>query len=567
MEKVTLTGAANSKANVIDVAAYESDVQVTGGVNANIALGGGSLVGGGVTVADIKNNINAGITGGTYTNVDDVNVKGLLAVTQVTAALSAGIAAGGSGTNNAFGGAVVYNGLSNDITAGIDGADITAGRLVNVMAKDTESSSDDAKPYQNLLGDYSEHNNFAAERGIDTTGSSYYTDLDTAGETVNYDGNNGIKGSTIVGAAAVVTAGSNSNAGGAAVNIADIDNDFTAKINNANITAENVRAEADADTLIVNASGGVAAGTKNFGGMGSVTWQDIDNDLSAEIENSTITTNTAEAKAINNTQAVNVAGSVSYGAKAGIGATLAYNGLDNTVGAYMRGNTINALGTDVDVIVDADNTGKVYGIAAGVAASTKVAINGSVAVNRGGSNTEAIIDKSKDDKNEEKESKITDAGSVKVTADDETYRLAVVGSVSASGKAAIGGGVAYNDIGGSSAGSESRSQNTTAAIKNTDITIAADGEKTVNVAAKDTSKLNTISAGVAAAATAGVQGSAATSLINKNVSAEIENTNIENTNIDYNGGSKNANVTVDAQNNSEITTSADTASVAGQGAR
>lgn len=559
MEDVTLTGAANSKANVIDVAAYESDVQVTGGVNANIALGGGSLVGGGVTVADINNKINAGITRGTYTNVNAVNVKGLLAVTQVTAALSAGIAAGGSGTNNAFSGAVVYNGLSNDITAGIDGASITADGLVSVMAKDT----DEANPYQDLLGDYSEHNNFAAERGIDTTGSSYYTGLNTNGESVNYSDN---EGSTIVGAAAVVTAGSNSNAGGAAVNIADIDNDFTAKINNANITAENVRAEADADTLIVNASGGVAAGTKSFGGMGSVTWQDIDNDLSAEIENSTITTNTAEAKAINNTQAVNVAGSVSYGAKAGIGATLAYNGLDNTVGAYMRGNTINALGTDVDVIVDADNTGKVYGIAAGVAASTKVAINGSVAVNRGGSNTEAIIDKSKDDKNEEKESKITDAGSVKVTADDETYRLAVVGSVSASGKAAIGGGVAYNDIGGSSAGSESRSQNTTAAVKNTDITIAADGEKTVNVAAKDTSKLNTISAGVAAAATAGVQGSAATSLINKNVSAEIENTNIENTNIDYNGGSKNANVTVDAQNNSEITTSADTASVAGQGA-
>lgn len=565
MEKVTLTGAANSKANVIDVAAYESDVQVTGGVNANIALGGGSLVGGGVTVADIKNNINAGITGGTYTNVDDVNVKGLLAVTQVTAALSAGIAAGGSGTNNAFGGAVVYNGLSNDITAGIDGADInagidgadiTAGRLVNVMAKDTKSDSVEAKPYQDLLGDYSEHNNFAADNGIDTTGSSYYTDLDTAGETVNYDGNNGIKGSTIVGAAAVVTAGSNSNAGGAAVNIANIDNDFTAKINNANITAENVRAEADAYTLIVNASGGVAAGTKSFGGMGSVTWQDIDNDLSAEIENSTITTNTAEAKAINNTQAVNVAGSVSYGAKAGIGATLAYNGLDNTVGAYMRGNTIKALGTDVDVFVDADNTGKVYGIAAGVAASTKVAINGSVAVNRGGSNTEAIIDKS-----DKEESAITNAGKVNVTADDDTYRIAVVGQASVAGKAAVGGGVAYNDIGGSSADSGSSSQNTTAAIKNTDITMAADGEETVNVAAKEDSELNTIAVGVAAAATAGVQGSAATALINKNVTAEIENTNI-----DYNGGSKNTNVTVDAQNNSEITTSADTASVAAQGA-
>lgn len=564
MEDVTLTGAANSKANVIDVAAYESDVQVTGGVNANIALGGGSLVGGGVTVADIKNNINAGITGGNYTNVDDVNVKGLLAVTQVTAAVSAGIAAGGSGTNNAFGGAVVYNGLSNDITAGIDGADInagidgadiTAGRLVNVMAKDTESSSKEAEPYQNLLGDYSEHNNFAADNGIDTTGSSYYTDLDTAGETVNYDGNNGDKGSTIVGAAAVVTAGSNSNAGGAAVNIADIDNDFTAKINNATITAENVRAEADADTLIVNASGGVAAGTKSFGGMGSVTWQDIDNDLSAEIENSTITTNRAEAKAINNTQAVNVAGSVSYGKNAGIGATLAYNALDNTTGAYMRGNTINALGSDVDVIVDADNTGRTYGIAAGVAASSKVAINGSVAVNRGGSNTEAVIDD-----NENKESKIENAGNVNVTADDDTYRIAVVGQVSAAGKAAVGGGVAYNDVGGSSTDTESNSQNTTAAIRDTDITLADGGENIVNVAVRDDSELKTIAVGVAAAANAGVQGAAATSLINKNTSAVIKNTDI-----DEKGGDT-ANVTVDAHNSSDITSTASTVAVAGQGA-
>lgn len=553
MENVGLTGDGQTKADV-DVAAYESDVQVTGGVNANIALGGGSLVGGGVTVADIKNNINAGITDGTYTNVDDVNVKGMLAVTQVTAAVSAGVAAGGSGTNNAFSGAVVYNGLSNDITAGIDGADVTADGAVNVLAKDTESDSVEAKPYQDLLGDYSEHNNFAAERGIDTTGSSYYTSLDTAGEKVDYDGS---KGSTIVGAAAVVTVGSNSNAGGAAVNIADIDNDFKASISNSVIEADSVMAEADADTLLVGAAGGVAAGTKNFGGMGSVSWQDIDNDITSEIINSEITTNSVTAKAVNKTQAVNVAGSVSVGKSAAVGATLAYNALDNTIGAYMRGNSINALdGGNVDVMVDADNTGKIYGIGAGVSASAKVAINGSVAVNRGGSNTEAIIDKS-----DKEESEITNAGTVNVTADDETYRLAVVGSVSASGKAAIGGGVAYNDIGGSSAGSESSSQNTTAAVRNTDITIAADGEKTVNVAAKDTSKLNTISAGVAAAATAGVQGSAATALINKNVTAEIENTDI-----DDNNASKNANVTVDAQNNSEITTSADTASVAAQGA-
>lgn len=550
MDGVTLTGSEEKKAEV-DVAAYESDVQVTGGVNANIATGGGSLAGGGVTVAGINNNINAGITGGEYTNVKNVNVKGMLAATQVTAAVSAGVAVGGKSTNNAFTGAAVYNGLSNDINAKIDGANITADGTVAVAAKDTESTSTDAEPYQKMLGDYNDHNKFAADRGIDTTGTSFYDGIYTNGENVDFDGS---KGSTIVGAAAVI-AGSNGNAAGAAINIADIDNDFTASVNNATVSAGKVLAEADADTLLVGVSGGVAAGTKTFGGMGSVTWQDIDNDLTAEFNNSTITTNEATVKAVNNTQAVNVAGAVAVGKSAGIGATLAYNALDNTIGAYMHSNTIKALGSDVDVTVDADNTGRTYGIAAGVAASSKVAINGSVAVNRGGSNTEAVIDNS-----ENKESNIENAGKVDVTADDETYRIAVVGQVSAAGKAAVGGGVAYNDIADYSEDSEKSSQNTTAAIKNTDITMADSGENTVNVAAVDKSELNTIAVGVAAAANAGVQGSAATSLINKNTSAVIENTNI-----DENSGST-ANVTVDADNNSKITSSADTASVALQGA-
>ncbi|AXL21495.1 leukotoxin LktA family filamentous adhesin [Megasphaera stantonii] len=555
MDDVTLTGVVEGEDDAqkavtdIDVAAYESDVQVTGGVRADIATGGGSLVGGGVTVADIHNNINAGITGGSYTGVNDATVKGMLATTQVTAAVSAGVATGGSGTNNAFSGAAVYNGLSNDIHASIDGANIVAEGTVAVAAKDTEASSDEAKPYQALLGDYNEHNQFAADRGIDTAGTSFYNGLDTADADVDYDGN---AGSTIVGAAVVAT-GSNGNAAGAAINIADIDNDFTASVNNASVTADDVLAEADADTLLVGAAGGVAAGTKTFGGMGSVTWQDIDNDVTAQFVNSQITTNTVTAKADNNTQAINVAGSVSVGKSAAVGATLAYNALDNTIGAYMKGNSITALGDDVDVVVDADNTGKVYGIGAGVSASTKAAINGSVAVNRGGSNTEAVIDK-----RDEKESYIEDAGTVKVTADDDTYRLAVVGSVSASGKAAVGGGVAYNDVGGSSAGSESSGQNTFAAIRNTDITTADNSEQAITVEANDKARLYTISVGVAAAGTAAVQGSAATALINKNVSAAFENSSV-----DKDGGTT-ADVTVEAQNASEITTSADAVSVGGR---
>ena len=571
MDGVDLTGVIETendtqkKVTNIDVAAYESDVQVTGGVRADIATGGGSLVGGSVTVADINNDINAGISGGTYTDVNNVNVKGLLATTQVTAAVSAGVAAGGNG-NNAFSGAAVYNGLSNTIESAIDGATITAGGNVSATAKDTKASSEEAKPYQDLLGSYANHNQFAADRGIDTSGTSFYigTDqsndgLDTAGVSVGYDKN----GSTIVGAAAVV-AGSKDNATGAAINIADIDNTFTASVSDASVTAGTVQAEANADTLLVGVAAGVAAGTKNFGGMGSVTWQDIDNDVTAQFENSAITASEAKANASSSTQAVNVAGAVAVGKTAGIGAALAYNGLDNMSGAYMKGNTIQALSNDktVDVSVEANNTGKVYGIGAGVAASKTVAINGSVAVNRGGSNTEAIIDKS-----DNKDSDISNASQVTVAATDDTDRLAVVGSVSASGKAAVGGGVAYNDVGGSSADNENSSQNTLAAIRNTTIDMsdnapsnADDSAHHIDVSAKDQSKLTSIAAGVAASTNAAVQGSAATSLVNKNVSAVIENTDVDK------NGENVAQVTVDAQNNSQITSSADTASFAAQGA-
>ena len=138
--------------------------------------------------------------------------------------------------------------------------------------------------------------------------------------------------------------------------------------------------------------------------------------------------------------------------------------------------------------------------------------------------------------------------------------MAVVGSVSASGKAAIGGGVAYNDVGGSSTDAENSSQSTLAAIKDTTITMAENAENTVNVSAKDKSALKSIAVGVAAATNAGVQGSAATSLINKNTSAVIENSDIDKV-----GGST-ANVIVDADNLSRITSSADAVSVAAQGA-
>ncbi|WP_288808033.1 leukotoxin LktA family filamentous adhesin, partial [uncultured Mitsuokella sp.] len=338
-ETNTVSGVSADDKAAVKLTAYESDLQVTGGVNANVATGGGTAVGGSITVADIKNDLDARISGGIYTNIKTADAESLLATKQITAAISTGVAVGGSGTNNAFTGAMVYNGLHNTVQAGIDGRAKVAADSIAVRAHDTTSGSAEAKPYQDLLGNYKEHQQFAEDAGVDTDGSSYYktsdssNGLDTAGEKVDFDGN---KGSLSVGAAFVV-AGSSGNAAGAAVNVANLDNDFTAAIDKAVLTADSVSVNADADSLAVNVSAGVAAGAKDFGGMGSVTWQDQDNRIQSQVTDSDLTTNNLKVKASSNAQAVNVAGSVAYGKTAGVGAALAYNGLDNHIGAYLAG--------------------------------------------------------------------------------------------------------------------------------------------------------------------------------------------------------------------------------------
>ena len=553
-EKNTVSGVSADEKAAVKLTAYESDLQVTGGVNANVATGGGTAVGGSITVADIKNDLDARISGGMYTNIEKADAESLLATKQITAAISTGVAVGGSGTNNAFTGAMVYNGLHNTVKAGIDGrAKVTADSIA-VRTHDTTSGSAEAKPYQDLLGNYKEHQQFAEDAGVDTDGSSYYktsdssNGLDTAGEKVDYDAN---KGSLSVGAAFVV-AGSSGNAAGAAVNVANVDNDFTAAIADATLAADSVSAEADADSLAVNVSAGVAAGSKDFGGMGSVTWQDMDNTVLAKASDSAITADSLAVKAASNSQAVNVAGSVAYGKTAGVGAALAYNGLDNHIGAYLAGGSVTAKtpSTGVSVDVEGKNTGKIYGIGAAVAASQNAAVNGTVVMNHGGSDTEAVVGevRPEDGTNTVKDTAVANAKAVKVKAESDDVRVAVAGNVSASGKVALGGAVAYNDVGGASTSTAKASQKTRAALNKTTLTHVTGG--TTSVEALDGSKLTTAAVGVGGAGKVAVQGAAATSLVNKAVSAEVKDSSIDK------DEDKAAVVSVQATSNSEINSTA-----------
>ena len=553
-ENNAVTGKSAAEKADVDVTAYESDLQVTGGVNADVAIGGGNAAGGSLTVANINNNLEAGIHGGTYANIGETQVQGLLATKQISAAISAGVAVGGNGTDNVFTGAMLYNGLHNTVNANIsNNANITADSIA-VKAHDTTSGSDEAKAYEDQLANYRVKESLLQDAGVDTDGSSYYktsdssNGLDTAGETVDFDGN---KGSLSVGAAFVV-AGSKDNAAGVAVNVANLDNIFTAKIDGATLAADTITAKAEADSLAVNVTAGVAAGSKDFGGMGSVTWQDQDNRVQSQVTDSTLTTDDLKVLASSNAQAVNVAGSVAYGKTAGIGAALAYNGLDNHIGAYLAGGSVTAKtpSTGVSVAVEGKNTGKIYGLGAAVAASQKAAVNGTVVVNHGGSDTEAAVGevRSEDGTNTVKDTVVANAKAVKVKAESDDVRVAAAGNVSASGKVALGGAVAYNDVGGASTSTAKASQKTRAALNKTTLTHVTGG--TTSVEALDGSKLTTAAVGVGGAGKVAVQGAAATALVNKAVTAEVQDTTVDK------DTDKGATVTVKADSQSTIDSTA-----------
>lgn len=584
-----------TNANDINVAAYARDIENTGG--GTLSAGQQKVgVGATVAVAQLNNNISAGIKGGSYTYVGNVDVDAMNALKNITVGIAAGatVPSGGDGASAVVEGAGVYNEVHNTTNAFIEGTDekdvviSTVNTVsndetgnVNVIAQDVGINNDYEKVLTNELTDGKEE---IAERmgsGFDITGASELSGIETGdieaqlnnkdaegtGTQSNENSTEEVNlnkdgGSSIITVAGVLAGTSGKGAGGAAVAITDIENNYAANVEYADITADALAAEAGSDSNIVTVSGGIAAASKGSG-VGSVTWNDVENTAKANIKDSVVNAQTMLAKAVNKAQIVSVAGQISGAGKAGVGATLSYIGLDNSTEANITSTTFDKRDKEetegITVSADAENRSGSYNVAAGVSAAGTAAVSGNVAVTQTHGTSGAVID----------DAAINNAKTVSANALDDTDILSVIGTVSAAGTASVGAGVAYTEIGGVSDDKEKAEQYVTAEIKNSTINTAAEGTK-IEVKAEDNSKVTNIAVGVGGALRAAVQGASATTLINKATTAGINNTQIDAPVTDEEGnstieGSQKANVTVDAQNNSEITSSADTASVAGQG--
>ena len=523
----------DKRATSITNTAFDNDIQITGGVNTSLSIGGDNAFVGGATVAygSLKNDVQAAILGGTYDKITTADVKATTNMTQVGVAANVSVA-GGAKTSYAFSGNSAYNKLDNYANATVEGVTLT-GESLNVAAYDTAESANTQAEY-------------LKKRGLDADGSAYLAQVkeaaDESGDSdkpTNVDitrgGNVIVTGAVSVG----LTTGNDGGSAAAAVTVSDIDNDYNAKIKDSNITTTGkgsgddlvgTNVNAASHTVLAGFAAGVAGTAGSFGVGGSANWQSLNNDITAAVENSTLVTPKTDVKAESGALAVNVAGQIGVTAgsksKVGAGLAVAYNSLNNTTGAYVKGSEISGANDDASSIltVDAANKGNVYSVGAAVTAGTANALNGVVVVNRGRNDVEAVIDKY-----DGRRTKLNNMSKVAVKSSDDSNQLAVVGAVSVSAgsnaKFAAGGSVAYNEIGNITGSAGEKKQTNKAAINNADITTTEDGKISVN--AVDESTLTTISVGTSiTTGNVAFSGAGSAAMIKKDTDTELVNTNI-----------------------------------------
>ena len=529
----------DKRATSITNTAFDNDIQITGGVNTSLSIGGDNAFVGGATVAygSLKNDVQAAILGGTYDKITTADVKATTNMTQVGVAANVSVA-GGAKTSYAFSGNSAYNKLDNYANATVEGVTLT-GESLNVAAYDTAESANTQAEY-------------LKKRGLDADGSAYLAQVkeaaDESGDSdkpTNVDitrgGNVIVTGAVSVG----VTTGNDGGSAAASVTVSDIDNDYNAKIKDSNITTTGkgsgddlvgTNVNAASHTVLAGFAAGVAGTAGSFGVGGSANWQSLNNDITAAVENSKLVTPKTDVKAESSALAVNVAGQIGVTAgsnsKVGAGLAVAYNSLNNTTGAYVKGSEISGVGDNSSILtVDAANKGNVYSVGAAVTAGTANALNGVVVVNRGRNDVEAVIDKydGENAKTDGGRTKLNNMSKVAVKSSDDSNQLAVVGAVSVSAgsnaKFAAGGSVAYNEIGNITGSAGEKKQSNKAAINNADITTTEDGKISVN--AVDESTLTTISVGTSiTTGNVAFSGAGSAAMIKKDTDTELVNTNI-----------------------------------------
>lgn len=509
--------------------AYDSDTQVAGGANLSFVKSNQTSIGVGASVAisDLHNDIDAMITGSKVTAAGGtIRNHAAENLTQVGAAV--GVAATISDSSGVMlDASLASNNAENTLKATVSGgSELTAERVDNAAY----DADDIAKPFDQAI----------ENSGVNATGSTY---LENATDNAATNGKNpdaeGCSmadrdydidvdhGSTKqITASLALTVGKAESgvAGSAAISVGTLQSDMEAGIHNSKITADAVASNASSDAVMVD----VAAGGE------SVSAQYTSDKTKAFISNSKITSDDVSITADSGNVDVNVAGQAGF-QEYGLGLAVAANHLGNTTGAYLLGSDVTAKTDDgIAVTVTGMNHDTVVSVGAGVTGGQTAAVNGSLAINQGNDDAEAVIDATTDNAGNKRRTNIKKARKLLAKADDSSTKVAVAGAINGAGTAAVGGALAYNEIGTWEQGDDNtykndREQQTHAAVNYTDITTAApkSDDDTITVTASDTSTIGTAATGIGGSGTAAVDGASTVSVIARESYAEMTGTNIK----------------------------------------
>ncbi len=457
--QVNVDATNNSTIDALAVSVAVSGISVGGGQSGggqsssqgNFGLG----VSGDVVISDIEDDTLAAIDAGSeLVEVGDARVE---ARNDSSITAIAGAVAIGTGSNdNSIAGAYVQNNIGGRTAAEVRDASVDAQSLDVIARSGTPAglltpSGDPSSPNR-IVG--------IAAGGTLATGSgganglagsvansriTGATEAQVVDSDVRTESDINVEATTdaeIIGVGGAISVALGNGGGyGAGLSINEVESVTAARVTDSRVDAGgalSVEAENNSDIWAVAGAIGVGASSGGNGGAGSFSFNQVNNETSAEISGGrdVDTVRAADEIAVSATDdsaihslsgAIGVAGNVALGISA------AYNEIGNVTRAGISNADVASTGGSVAVDADSDNF--VETLVAGVAASNAIAASGSAAISQFAGETDAYISNS--------QVAADDNLLVRADADNDLDELAV-GLAASAGSAGVGGAVAVN---------------------------------------------------------------------------------------------------------------------------
>ncbi|RUT07776.1 hypothetical protein DSM106972_020360 [Dulcicalothrix desertica PCC 7102] len=553
LNRITSTTSANTRGvstlqaagAVTLVASDDSTIKSLAG---QLSVGGAAGVGAGVATNDIANTIIAELGGTAVT-------AGSVALSATSNGYVGSIAVGASsGGAFALGGAITLNKIANVIRAGTSGgSSITTTGSVSLQASDTPT-------IESLAGQVSDaggasvglslaKNEISSQVIAEISNTTFKAKAASVSLTATSVGS--IRSAAVGGAAAgalaaggsvtlntirkvvkaaisdgsdvqsqgavsltafdnspiLSLAGQVAVAGAATIGIAvatnDIANQVIAEVNNSkatSLTGVTLNATSTGSIKTLGIAGAVSGG---FSGAGAVTLNSIANVIKANIVNGSDIQSAGNLNltAKEDAKIESLAGSISVGGAASVGASVATNNISSQIIAEVNNSQVAVSAGDINL--SATSTGTIDSLAAGGTDAGTFAAGGAVTVNNLSNTVRANIANGSD---------VQAQGNVGLTATNSATIQSLAGQITGAGGAAIGASVAINN-----------SSNTTQAYIS-DSTV--DSKGLLKAVAKNTGTIKSASAGASISGGVALTGSVSVNNITNTTDAHASNVTI-----------------------------------------